>query len=675
MNSNSVKRQIDMNIKDYFDGNHSLTFLIGAGCSVDSPSCLPAGRPMMNAILEYICPKDEDIDSLLLVTEKMRFEQLIEEFRNNYDNELKVIDYYGECEFPNIQHFFLADMIRNGHFVMTTNFDFLIERALMKSGVEKSNIVPVITQQDYKKYGNPKEVFKMGKNPIYKIHGSTKNIITNEPTKDSLVATIQAFGKNKDGLNVFQIEPFKRELFNNISNNRILVVMGYSGSDDFDIVPTLKILKNLKSIFWFNYVYSDGGSEQVFEIQPQNSNVENKIDQILSEIKKLNPNIHVYRIDTNTTRFIKEILKKKPKLNDETFSITPISWLRNALQEPKEIDKILIANKIYFNMTDYKNSQRLCENLLKLARESGSGSWEIKALGSIGMINYGQGKQHQAMDYYRRALKIAKELDQKRDIRYLLSSIGLIYRDQAKYERAKEFFLEAIKIDDEIGDIDSKGSDLSNIGIVYMGMREYNKSLEASEKAVKIFDKTGNLMQKGRAFGNIAWCYRELRAFNKAIQYLDKAINILEQIGDIAGVASTYMDIGLVYYDQGNYSTAIENFKKASDLFTQLGHKAWNASCLTHMGSSYYKLKDNNKALRYLSEALEIQDRLNLLDWKSETLSRIGYVYQDLKEDKKAIVSFKEAIQLLENIGQGNSQRAALFKSILESLTNSKNHS
>lgn len=45
-------------------------------------------------------------------------------------------------------------MIKKGHFVMTTNFDFLIEYALLQSNIEKKDIIPVITKQDFENYNN-----------------------------------------------------------------------------------------------------------------------------------------------------------------------------------------------------------------------------------------------------------------------------------------------------------------------------------------------------------------------------------------------------------------------------------------------------------------------------------------------------------------------------------------
>jgi len=265
----------NLTLKDLFTPNNELTFLVGAGCSVSPPSCLPAGQSMMEAIVNFICLKSQ-INKILgnlalkdgKKMEGLRFETLVEIFRDSFDEHLTLIDFYGLCKSPNIQHFFLAEMIKKGNFVMTTNFDFLIERALVQLNIPEEEIRIVITKEDFEEFNDPMALYSDGLKTLYKIHGSTNNIITEQPTRDSLIATIQAFGANKQGLNVFQLEPFKQPAFANITNNRSLVVMGYSGSDDFDIVPTLKVLENIQDVIWINHVHEVIGDCEEVESQP-----------------------------------------------------------------------------------------------------------------------------------------------------------------------------------------------------------------------------------------------------------------------------------------------------------------------------------------------------------------------------------------------------------------------
>ena len=172
--------------------------------------------------------------------DKIRFESLIETVRRFLDKDLKILEFYDECDKPIIQHFFLADMIRKGHHVITINFDSLIEQALYKLGINKNNILPIITEEDYNKYRDLESLFDQGKMALVKIHGSIKNFNTGNYTKDSLIATIKDLGENKSGMNIFQIENFNYPIVNKILNNHTLVVLGYS-----------KVLRHVfKLFFW-----------------------------------------------------------------------------------------------------------------------------------------------------------------------------------------------------------------------------------------------------------------------------------------------------------------------------------------------------------------------------------------------------------------------------------------
>ncbi|MFX1239162.1 MAG: hypothetical protein ACFE8P_15785, partial [Promethearchaeota archaeon] len=128
-------KELNLTFQKVIERSDKLTFLVGAGCSKDAPSCLPLGQEMIEAIVRHTCTESE-VEKILSI-ENLRFEQVVEIVRDSLDPELKLIDYYGECESPNFQHIFLAEMLKKGNFLVTTNFDFLIEYALQKIGVPK----------------------------------------------------------------------------------------------------------------------------------------------------------------------------------------------------------------------------------------------------------------------------------------------------------------------------------------------------------------------------------------------------------------------------------------------------------------------------------------------------------------------------------------------------------
>ena len=100
---NGSKKKVKLDIKKILSKSNDLTFLIGAGCSIDAPSCLPSGREMIESIVKYTCAESE-IDKILGL-ESLRFESLIEIIREDLDKNLKLIDYYGQCDKPKLLGF------------------------------------------------------------------------------------------------------------------------------------------------------------------------------------------------------------------------------------------------------------------------------------------------------------------------------------------------------------------------------------------------------------------------------------------------------------------------------------------------------------------------------------------------------------------------------------------
>ncbi len=620
----------NLTIKDLFNDKAKLTFLVGAGCSVDPPSCLPAGRSMMKAIINYTCAESE-IEKILEL-EELRFEQLVGILRDTLDPKLKIIDYYGQCDKPNFQHFFLADLITKGHFVMTTNFDFLIEYALLQSKVSKKEIIPIITKQDFENYSNPNELFKNGKKTLYKIHGSTKNLITGEDTKDSLVATIQALGLNKEGLNVFQIQPFQREAFNNISRDRSLVVIGYSGSDDFDVIPTLLILKNLKSIIWIKYVRNDGGKELVYEINSDTTDNTDKINQILKEIKRANNAEHVYRVDANTTRLINTIIEIKPKKDTEVFSLNPYDWLKTNIRPSNNFWKNQICYGIYNTLDKYNDALRCSREILKLAKDIEDQQWMALALGNISEIYDAQGNFSEALKYCQKSLKIHEKLSLEGDklsfrrIATSLNNMGKLYKSLGKYSEALKYLKEALKIDEKLENFSGKAPTLNNMGLIYFEQTKYLGALKFYSAALKIYEKLGDLSGKAVVLNNIGGVHIVQKNYSKALKINKLVLNLTDQLRDLSGHATCLNNLGFIYYTRKNFQRALKSCKESLKIAGYIGDKFDQAVGNDLIGQIYDKMNKKYDSLKHLGRALALYLELGMKDKVKEMQSNINKI-------------------------------------------------
>ena len=573
----------NLKVNDIFNTNGKFTFLVGAGCSINSPSCLPAGYEMMEAIIDHACDKSEREGILELIKlGELRFETLVEIFRDSLDEKLALIDYYGICDKPNIQHFFLAEMIKKGHFVMTTNFDHLIEYALNQSGVPVEEIIPVITKEDFEVFANPYEQLNQGKRTVYKVHGSPKNVVTQKDTKDSLIATIQAFGSNKEGENVFQLESFKQPLFENITKERSLAIIGYSGSDDFDIVPTLKLLKQIQNVIWINYSQDiEMGNEQIFEIDDRTPQSLNDLDlnlrkvvQILFEIWQTKNADHVYLINVNTKKMAEGLIDSKPGLSSENFSLRPKDYLKNIYPDVTDLIKHHIPYKIYIQKDMYDNALRCLKKLKKITEDMGDPMWKAIVLNNTGKLFNSQGKYTDALKTLEEAKKIAVDIGGDIGLQ-LISSIynnmAIVYIRKNDYPGASNLYMEAAKIHRQYGDLNGTIINLNNVGEIYRIQERFPEALKYYEEALKIAEQLGNIRLKSSLLNNSGLVYANQRNYSEALKRHEEALKISEQLGDKSLNLICLHNIGTIRQSQGKYEEASKLFNEALRMAEEIG--------------------------------------------------------------------------------------------------------
>ena len=106
-----------------FEPGAQYTFLAGAGISMDAPSNLPSAIAFVKKILE-MCTLASESTFFAKESHKLRYELIVEYCHELFDADLVFLDYLELVNRPNPIHFFLASMLLNKQFVITTNFDY-----------------------------------------------------------------------------------------------------------------------------------------------------------------------------------------------------------------------------------------------------------------------------------------------------------------------------------------------------------------------------------------------------------------------------------------------------------------------------------------------------------------------------------------------------------------------
>lgn len=170
----------------------------------------------------------------------LRFEQLVEAVGLTIDPTLTSVRALIPSTQPNEYHFHLARLIERGHVVLTTNFDQLIEQAACQLGFQ---VTAVVTESDYADYRDSPESFER---PLFKLHGSfggsgSENVRAAVATEAGIIGTGTSFTL------------FKWTVVKHLLDSHDLVVVGYSGYDDFDVMPSLGRAGGERRLYWSRF--------------------------------------------------------------------------------------------------------------------------------------------------------------------------------------------------------------------------------------------------------------------------------------------------------------------------------------------------------------------------------------------------------------------------------------
>jgi NAD-dependent SIR2 family protein deacetylase len=573
-----------LSFKKILKPSNSLFFVTGAGISKSAPSNLPTGIDFINSFFEYI--KTAEIDSKFNALIKklknnpsIRFEILLSLINREFNVDSKqILECYKNCKSYNKIHYLLAILTRYKHIISTTNFDSLIERAYQD--LFNKNLDVVINDSEYSSN-------LYGTHTLYKLHGSfeifNRNTKTWEEQSESILHTIDLIGLQgyKLRLNInkqkFLIENFVK---------RDVIFIGYSGSDDFDIIPIIKMTKSNRKLIWFDYnenINSISSGKQICDKPEKFGKIGYFITELIQNNIRTPDNCYIVR--SNLFDFMISIFSSLDLKPIENFVVSNNDFIINSSKYfNKKFNQILpdsisirrIKALLYFNCGLYGESLNIYLKLKQSIKYENDPYLYSKVYykSALCYLNIEPKELNLALEY----AKISYTIDEKNSFRSILLSVILlvrIYREIGDVARAKRYY--------EI--IENSLVDSNDRFIIYqyaIFYHEYSKmlfiyknpnSIEICEKSIQLFTKLGMLDGIMTSSITLSSVLMENNNINKSISVLNEIKSIALNIGDNKNLCSIYNELGIAYRYKKEYSLSIENHNKAISFAKILNNK------------------------------------------------------------------------------------------------------
>jgi two-component system NtrC family sensor kinase len=230
--------------------------------------------------------------------------------------------------------------------------------------------------------------------------------------------------------------------------------------------------------------------------------------------------------------------------------------------------------------------------------------------------------------YFEKALAITAKLNLKYDEASILNSMGVILMQQEKYSKSLEFYLKALSIaKDPAIEKTIRLSPGQNPTSARMHLISFTYDLIGLLNAY-----TGNWIDNTK---------NQLKNYREAEKYAKAA-------GDRSGIAYIHFHMGIAYMNEGKLDSALLFIENAISTFSELNDKTGLGRAMKYLGDTYQRMGNFDLAANTILQALPILTEANDHLHRGLAYSSLSSVYADLKKPDSALYYAKESLKIFE---------------------------
>ena len=604
-------------LETMFGPERKHAFLVGAGISIDNPSNLLSSIGFLANILQRISPSPNVFEKLRINT--TRFEKMMSILESNVDDQLEILNCLSDCSAYNLNHSIIAGLLFKGNTVITTNFDILVERALLDQfGIEPDVI---LDEGDCSNYlAQPKSIFK--------IHGSLFRYVQGrwQDSRDSIRATLGRIGRSGEA---FELEPSMQKLLIDILTNHDFIVIGYSGSDDFDVMPLLRSIKSKACLVWVNHVEEkDTFLIHSLDKMDSSSRERERNRQCLRILEDLEGseswrNDRIFLVEANAQCFLKKIAqikaiqaKESTEVHDWNVDQYFDQWGRKHLSTNGV--KELVCGQLFADIGYYDDAINLYNSCLSLIPFDDP-ELPSKTYYQLASVHSIKGDYKQVEDLCRKAMILLGPTISPFKAA-IFDLLGKVCGYQGKYDAAEEYHNECLNLSKEILRADLIASSLHYLGRVWHIRGDLTKAEGFYLDSARFFSKCGHIQGYALCLHQLGLIYQNKNHYVKAKEYYAQSLKLREKLKDKLGIAASLHQLGCIEFFRGNTDEAMSMIFKSLNLEKEINHSYGISDSLAMLGFMHFNLGKFHEAYSFYQQSLEIDLKLNRQSEANETL-------------------------------------------------------
>ena len=600
------------------DRSDRKVFFLGSGVSLAPPTLFPTAQVLIPRLLSAVAPSKAAFEQLNRLADPnraskrnagdyIRFEVLLDIIRAHADPKLSFLNLVEIFNRPNPMHVLMAQRARQGDFVVTTNFDGLFERAIKAIGEKPISVCQLIDFQHWH------ELVQRGSIPVFKLHGSYTRYDhdTERRSVSTVRATLEAITA---GTTEFLLPKVKREFLVSVTQGRGVIVAGYSGSDDLDIMPTFPRLK-ASSVLWI--LHKDAASDSRDVTDEVRQRVLSSAPQSLSAREAYFRSLllaepHSVRIvEAHTPTFLSLLcgveLPSAPQateFTEDSLASFLSQWQEEHLKE-KRI-KYAIVGQLMMSLSRFQEAYTAFRNGMASVGKKADRTVRAHGCFLVSRAAAELGLRDQAQRWISMALESLPGATAPLTTALCLHQCGLVHYNSGNLTDALRWFRRVARFCAGKRKLETRlAYALHHVALVYQDRGEYRKAAALYSRSIRLSSRHGDPRFASFSFHQLGTLSYDRGRFGDAARYFSKSLRIASTLGDYAQVSNVEHELGMLAFLRGRILQAVSHFRTCIRVNRQTGRSEFTPMHWQHMGVAFLECGKLRAAKKCLLNAKE----------------------------------------------------------------------
>lgn len=285
---------------------------------------------------------------------------------------------------------------------------------------------------------------------------------------------------------------------------------------------------------------------------------------------------------------------------------------REQLQASDNLPAAFPTSAGIYNRSMGTDSLSAYDQLLSLYRNLGDRHAEAGVLSSYGIRHAVKGDMDRALNFFKEALQLNKELNDRPAIVKNYFSLARVYKYKGNFE-------EAVKYNEYIVEIALLTRNNANLAEAYMNLanlwsaqKKYKEAeLMIMKKALPLYyyklqDKIGTM----KCYDQLAEIYDQQKRYSEAKWFNIQSNMVARKINNPVGIVNSLINLAHVKMSIGDYQLALRDFREAEQLSVSNKYTHKLVEIKNDLSQVYAKLGNKSAANSALSEFTVLKNAL-----------------------------------------------------------------